>query len=132
MSTMSKNQAKKLINELFNDVPNVWQGFKLMRDHLHELNVKAEKEHRKGAYSKSYNFPISDTAKYFTVKQLFEGMASCVDNGFSYQINHLLGIRYEVLLAQAYAMENTEKLTEWYKLVKESEFNTLDYCELIK
>jgi hypothetical protein len=42
-----------------------------------------------------------------------------------------LHIRMECLLGQAYAMENADKLQEWAKLVADSDFATLDYCELI-
>jgi hypothetical protein len=51
--------------------------------------------------------------------------------GHLYAVSDLLGTRLEVLRAQAYAMRNTAELQEWFKTVKESEFSTLDYCDLI-
>jgi hypothetical protein len=131
-STLSKAQSKKLINELFHAIPyQVQAGSKLAKDHLQELCVTSEKKHRKGAYSSRYNFPVSDTAKFFVVQYLFDGMQ--VANGVTkgYDITAILHIRLECLIAQAYAVENKEKLQAWAKQVADSEFTVLGYCELI-
>ena len=129
---MTKAQSIKLIENLFRSIPDMWAGFKLMRDDLFDLNQKAEKQHRKGAYSSRYNCTVSNIAKYFTVMHLFEGMQAATGEKQGYTIEAILHIRLECLKAQAYAMENKEKLQAWYKLVQESRFNDLDYCELIK
>jgi hypothetical protein len=131
-STLSKAQSKKLINELFRAIPyQVQARSKLVKDHLQELCVSAEKNHRKGAYSSRYNFPVSDTAKFFVVQYLFDGMqvVNGVKAGYGFQA--ILHIRMECLLGQAYAFENADKLQEWAKQVADSEFSVLDYCELI-
>lgn len=129
---MTKAQSIKLIENLFRSIPDTWASHKLMRDDLFDLNQKAEKQHRKGAYSSRYNCTVSNIAKYFTVMHLFEGMQAATGEKQGYTIEAILHIRFECLKAQAYAMENKEKLQAWFKLVKESRFNELDYCELIK
>ena len=102
-----------------------------MSDDLLEMNIAAEKSHRKNQHPSSYNFPIRDTAKYFVVMHLFHAMNGINGEGHLYSVSDLLGIRLEVLKAQAYAMTNTAELQQWVKTVKESEFSTLDYCDLI-
>lgn len=129
---LTKSESVKLIENLFRAIPDTWAGFKLMHDDLFELNQKAEKQHRKGAWSSKYNFSIANTAKYFTVMHLFEGMQAVNGEKQGYTVEAILHIRFECLKAQAYAMENKEKLQAWYKLIQESRFNELDYCELIK
>jgi hypothetical protein len=131
-STLSKAQSKKLINDLFHAIPyQVQSGSKLAKDHLQELCLAAEKNHRKGAYSSHYNFPVGDTAKFFVVQYLFNGMQVAKGVTKGYDITAILHIRLECLIAQAYAMENTGKLQEWYQTVVDSNFATLDYCDLI-
>ncbi len=129
---VTKAQSIKLIEDLFRGIPDTWAGFKLMRDDLFDLNIKAEKQHRKGAYSSCYNCPVNTIAKYFTVLHLFEGMQAATGEKQGYTVEAILHIRFECLKAQAYAMTNKEKLLAWYELVKNSRFNDLDYCELIK
>ena len=129
---LTKAQSIKLIEDLFRAIPDSWAGFKLMRDDLFDLNQKAEKQHRKGQWSSKYNFSIANTAKYFTVMHLFEGMQAATGETKGYTIEAILHIRFECLKAQAYAITNKEKLQAWHELVKNSRFNELDYCELIK
>lgn len=129
---LTKVQSIKLIEDLFRAIPDAWAGFKLMRDDLFELNSKAEKLHRKGAYSNKYNLSIANTSKYFTVMHLFDGMQAATGETKGYTIEAILHIRFECLKAQAYAMTNKEKLQAWYLLAQASRFNELDYCELIK
>lgn len=129
---LSKAQSIKLIEDLFRAIPDTWAGFKLMRDDLFDLNQKAEKQHRKGQWSSKYNFSIANTAKYFTVVHLVEGVQAATGEKQGYTIEAILHIRLECLKAQAYAMTNKEKLLAWYSIVQASRFNELDYCELIK
>lgn len=131
-STLTKKQQVALIEDLFRKIPDFWNGFRLARDDLFSLNQVAEKNHRKGAYSSRYNCPVNTIAKYFTVMHLFEGMQSTTGEKEGYTIEAILHIRLECLKAQAYAMTNKEKLQAWYDVVKSTEFETLDYCELIK
>ena len=58
-------------------------------------------------------------------------MAGVNGEGHLYNVSDLLGVRLECLKAQAYAMKNSEKLLAWYEQVKASDFDKLDYCELI-
>ncbi len=131
-STLTKKQQIALIEDLFRKIPDFWNGFKLARDDLFAMNRAAEKQHRKGAHSSRYNSPINTVAKYFTVMHLFEGMQAATGEKQGYTIEAILHIRLECLKAQAYAMTNKEKLQDWFDLVKSTEFETLDYCELIK
>lgn len=130
---MTKAQSLAMIQDLFNRIPyTVQSGFKTAQDDLFDLNQKAEKQHRKCAYSSRYNCTASNIAKYFTVMHLFEGMQAATGEKKGYTIEAILHIRFECLKAQAYAMENKEKLQAWFELVKNSRFNELDYYELIK
>jgi hypothetical protein len=130
--TITKKQQIALIEGLFRKIPDFWAGFKLARDDLFAMNQVAEKKHRKDACSSSYNCTVATIAKYFTVMHLFEGMQAAAGEKEGYTIEAILHIRLECLKAQAYAMTNKEKLQAWYDLVKSTEFETLDYCELIK
>ena len=129
---LTKKQQIALIEDLFRKIPDFWNSFKLARDDLFAMNQLAEKSHRKGAYSNRYNCPVNIIAKYFTVLHLFEGMQAAIGEKTGYTIEAILHIRLECLKAQAYAMTNKEKLQAWFELVKSTEFETLDYCELIK
>ena len=129
---MNKVQSKKLISELFHAIPDIWHGNYLVSDKLLDMIVKAEKQHRKGFYSSEYNFPIRDTGKYFAVKYLYDAYKALNCEGHLYDVSAILHIRNECLYAQAYVMQNKEKFIAWAELVKKSEFETLDYCELIK
>jgi hypothetical protein len=131
-STLTKKKQIVLIEDLFRKIPDFWNGFKLARDDLFAMNQLAEKQHRKGAYSSQYNCPVNTIAKYFTVMHLFEGMQAATGEKKGYTIESILHIRLECIKAQAYAMTNKEKLQVWFDLVKTTEFETLDYCELIK
>lgn len=131
MELLTKAQSKILINNLFESIPSIYNEYTLLSDDLLQLNITREKQHRK--YSSSqYNFPVKDTAKYFTIKYLFSGMSAVNGDGQLYTIQALLHIRLECLKGHAYAMENKDKLQEWYKLVSDSRFSEIDYCELIK
>lgn len=129
---LTKSQSKQLISELFNTIPyQIQSGFNIAKDDLLEMNVAAEKKHRKGSYSK-YNFSVNDAAKYFVIHHLFDACKAVDGEGHLYTVAAILHIRLECLKAQAYVMENKEKFTEWKKLVENSKFSELDYCELIK
>ena len=121
---MTKAQANKIINTLFVAIPDIYQGFGLMRDNLERLEKAAEKEHRKNRDSVQ-GFSVGQAAKYFTVQHLFDGRES------RYTIEALIDIRYEALLGQAYATRYAEKLTQWFELVAASEFKSIDYASLM-
>lgn len=130
---LTKKQQIALIENLFYSIPtSVQYGFYCVRDKLLEMCSKSEKDHRKGMYSSRYNLSVKFAAQYFTIQYLFEGMQVVNGQKKGYDINSILGIRLECLYGQALAEYNKEKLQEWFKLVSESEFSTLDYCELIK
>lgn len=130
---LTKAQSIKLIESLFNSIPTSAQySFYCIRDKLLEMCTRSEKDHRKGTYSSKYNLSVKSAAQYFTVQYLFEGMQVVNSEKKGYGINSILGTRLECLYGQALAEYNKEKLQEWFLLVAQSEFSTLDYCELIK
>jgi hypothetical protein len=122
---MTKTQASKIINTLFAAIPDIYQGFGLIRDNLERLEKEAEKKHRSGRPSVD-GFSVSQAAKYFTVKHLFDGKSS------TYTIESMIDIRHEALLGQAYATRYRAELAQWFELVEQSNFKDVDYAELMK
>jgi hypothetical protein len=123
--TLTKSQAVKLINSLFNAIPDIYQGFGLMRDNMYFKELDAEKQHRRNRPSVK-GFTATDAARYFTVSHLYQGATA------SYTIEDMIDIRHEALLGCAYARRYAEELKEWMELVRTSEFHLVDYAELMK
>lgn len=121
---MTKVQANALINKLFAAIPDIYQGFGLMRDKLERLEKEAEKEHRRNRDSVK-GFSVGQAAKYFTVQHLFDGESS------TYTIESVIDIRYEAILGAAYAKRYAKELAQWFELVKQSEFSKIDYSEMM-
>lgn len=122
---MTKTQANKIIKDLFNAIPDIYQGFHLVRDNMERLELKAEKEHRYNRGSVK-GFSANDAARYFTIQHLHDGK----DN--NYTIESIIDIRYEALLGCAYAKRYADKLQAWFEMVDNSQFKDIDYAELMK
>ena len=131
MKQSDKKQAVSLISSLFCAIPDDWYGFTLMRDDLFSLNMKAERDHRSGHPSVK-GFTVKDTAQYFTVKFLYDACKAVDGEQYLYTAQDLLGARYEAVRAQAYVMRKRGLFNNWKELVKNSDFESLDYAELMK
>lgn len=113
-------------------------GFREVARYLFNLNLVAERQHRKGsAYMPTRVFGISANvaAKLFTIEHLLEGWAE----PDKWTVDHILSIRTEVLYAQAYAKKFHKQLEQW--ATKYSPFflrsatdgkPSIDYTELMK
>lgn len=122
---MTKAQANAIINTLFAAIPDIYQGFGLMRDNMELLEKEAEKKHR---YNRDAvkGFSVGQAAKYFTISHLFDGAKA------SYTIEAMIDIRHEALLGCAYARRYSEELKGWMEMVFASKFAEIDYAELMK
>ena len=121
----TKAQAIKIINTLFNAIPVIHQGWTTVHDRMYILELGAEKHHRKNR-DNVVGFSCQNAARYFTIQHLFEGKDG------SYSIDSIIDIRFEALLGQAYAQRFNKELAEWFKLVESSEWDQVDYSELMK
>jgi hypothetical protein len=122
---MTKTQANKIVQDLFNKIPNIYHGYRYIADKMYDMELKAEKEHRKSRDSVK-GFSVGQAAKYFTVKHLIEGKTS------AYNVEAILDIRHECLIAQAYATRYAAELADWFALVESSEFNKIDYSDMME
>src|SRR5207244_9120380 len=123
----SKNGQIKLVREAYSALPDMQDGFKDVREYLFDLNERAERQHRKGAYGIKHGLSIKDAAKLFTVTYLLAGYKE--PNRFS--VDDITSIRSEILYAQAYAKRFHKELTEWSAKYA-SPFEQVDYAELMK
>ena len=122
---MTKTQANAIINTLFAAIPDIYQGFGLMRDNMERLEKEAEKKHRYNRPAVK-GFSVGQAAKYFTISHLFDGATA------SYTIEAMIDIRHEALLGCAYARRYSEELKGWMEMVFASKFAEIDYAELMK
>lgn len=122
---MTKTQANAIINTLFAAIPDVYQGFGLMRDNMERMEKEAEKKHRYNRPAVK-GFSVGQAAKYFTIQHLFDGTTA------SYTIESMIDIRHEALLGCAYARRYSEELKVWMEMVFASKFSEIDYSELMK
>jgi hypothetical protein len=125
MSTLSKAQANKIINTLFSAIPDIYQGFYLMRDNMERLEKEAEKQHRRNRPAVN-GFSVGQAAKYFTIQHLYQGKSS------NYTVEDMIDIRHEALMGQAYATRYRKELAQWFELVEQSQFKEVDYSDLMK
>lgn len=122
---MTKAQANAIINTLFAAIPDIYQGFGLMRDNMERMEKEAEKKHRYN-HPAVKGFSVGQAAKYFTIQHLFDGATA------SYTIEAMIDIRHEALLGCAYARRYSEELKIWMELVFASKFAEIDYSSMMK
>ena len=125
---MTKAEANKIINTLFAAIPDIYQGFRLMRDNMERVEKEAEKNHRnpaRGGRGSVSGFSVGQAAKYFTIQHLFDGKDS------TYTIESMIDIRHEALLGQAYATRYRKELAQWFELVEQSNFKDIDYSVMM-
>lgn len=122
-----KNQIK-LINEAFNALPDMYDGFLDVRSRLFDMNLSSEREHRKHAPSSiTHGISANIAAKLFTVQYLLNGW----QDTHKWSIDDILQIRTEILYAQAYASRYYAMLADWVHKYSEP-FKNIDYVFLMK
>jgi hypothetical protein len=124
---MSKTSQVKLIREAYRAIPDLFDGFFNVRDRLLEMNLDAERRHRKGApYGIKHGISAQDAAKLFVVRHLLDGLAE----PDRWTVDDILHIRNEVLYAQAYAKKHASELVDW-RAKYGGTFVEVDYAALM-
>lgn len=100
--------AINTINAAFDDIPDLQDGWREVKEHLLRMNVEQERRHRQG-HTSPKRFSVNTAAKYFVCKHLLEGLAE----PDKFTVDDILCIRNEVLYAQAYAKKFAPQLIEW-------------------
>ena len=100
-------------------------GFYDVVDRLFNMNVEAERRHRRGQVGNPLS--VKDAAKLFVVKHLLDGHKE----PDRFNVEDILSIRNEVLYAQAYAKKHHTQLAAWAAKWSEK-FEQVDYAELMK
>jgi hypothetical protein len=125
---LSHSKQIKLIREAYSAIPDMFDGFKNVREYLFDMNERAERQHRKGApYGIKHGLTVKDAAKLFTVSHLLYGFKE----PNKWTVDAITSIRLEILYAQAYAKQFHKELTEWSAKYSEA-FEQVDYAELMK
>jgi hypothetical protein len=125
---LNRTQQIKLIFEAFDEIPDLQDGFRDVREYLFDLNEQAERRHRKGAPNGiKHGLTVASAAKLFVVSHLLDGFKE----PDKWSVDHIISIRNEVLYAQAYAKRFHAELTEWAAKFS-SQFEQVDYSELMK
>lgn len=127
---MKKTAAIRLIREAYDAIPDLQDGFTNVKDRLYEMNLRAERVHRKHrpySITKPFGLTVDKAAKYFVIKHLLDG----VENPDRFSVTDILHIRNEILYAQAYAKRHLAELQPWFEKYKETA-RELDYSELVK
>jgi hypothetical protein len=122
---MFKSKQIDTIRMAFRDIPELYDGWREVREHLYSMNVEAEKRHRHGRTGSPLS--VKDAAKLFVVKHLLDGVAE----PDRFTVDDILAIRNEVLYAQAYAKKFHAKLAPWAERWA-ADFEQVDYAELMK
>lgn len=126
---MSRKQTLAAIDRVFREMNGPQHGFDTVRDKLFAMNVKAEREHRKGAWSRgSHGLTVPQAARLFTVQHIAEGL----DKPDRWAVKDVPYIRLEAIMGQAYACEyRAEFLAAFERAgVTVAEALSWDYAEL--
>lgn len=125
---MTRKEQLSVIHQAYNSIPQLFDGFKEVREHLFDMNRVAERQHQKETPAGCSNgLSIADAARLFTVKYLLEGHAEPE----KWTVDALLAIRLECLYAQAYAKKFHTELSVWAQTWSEK-FEQVDYSALMK
>jgi len=122
---MFKSKQIDTIRQAFREIPELYDGWHEVSEHLYSMNVEAEKRHRHGVTGSPLS--VKDAAKLFVVKHLLDGVAE----PDRFTVGDILAIRNEVLYAQAYAKKFRKKLLPWAEKWA-ADFEQVDYSELMK
>jgi hypothetical protein len=122
---MKSTEQLRVIKAAFAAIPELYDGFKNVRDTLLEMNLVQERRHRTG--DRGFTLGVTDGAKLFVVKHLLEGFAEPDRFG----VDDILCIRNEVLYAQAWAKKYRAELAPW-AAAWATKFEQVDYAALIR
>lgn len=125
---MKHSEQIKLIRQAYSDLCalDLQDGFHEVAFRLLDMNMAAERRHRKGAPDGiKHGLTVMDAAKLFTVSHLLDGW----NNTDKWTVDDILNIRTEVLYAQAYASRHHSELADWANKYTEP-FKQVDYAEL--
>jgi hypothetical protein len=128
-TTNPRTQALKTIENAYNALPYMSDGFKDVKRVLFEANLTGEKQHRKFTSPRTTGFSTTAAAKLFTIKHLAESLES----PDRYTVDDILCIRLECLKAQAYAKRHREEITEAWEAagIDRAAILALDYVDLM-
>ena len=120
-------QQLVLIDEAYNALPDMQDGFKDVAQLLFDMNAKGERQHRKPTPGGYPGLSVASAARYFTIKHLLNGWR----NPDRYTVDDITSIRNEVLYAQAYAKRFRKELNAWALKYNEG-IEQMDYAKLVK
>ncbi|MGB9472265.1 MAG: hypothetical protein WBQ59_23180 [Candidatus Acidiferrum sp.] len=125
---MTRSEQLRTIHKAYQDLTYMPDGFRDVREYLYDLNLKAERTHRKGTpYGVKNGLTVSDAAQLFTVRYLLDG----VNEPKRWKLDAILNIRHEILIAQEYAVKFSAQLAEWAQRWTPL-FADVDYAFLMK
>ncbi len=125
---MKRSEQLKTIREAYASLPDLQDGFRDVKERLFDMNVGAERQHRKSAPNGiKHGLSIRDAAKLFVVSHLLDGWK----DPEKWAVEHILSIRNECLYAQAYAKRFHVELAAW-ATHWQTKFTDVDYSELMK
>lgn len=125
---MNRSEQLKVIREAYAGLPDLQDGFRDVKERLLDMNLAAERQHRKGAPNGiAHGLAVKDAAKLFVASHLLDGWK----DPDKWSVDHILSIRNECLYAQAYAKRFHKELEQWATQWQE-QFSGVDYAELMK
>jgi hypothetical protein len=125
---MTYKEQIKTIREAYSDLQmlGLQDGFFTVAGRLLEMNLAAERRHRRGAPAGiKHGLTVKDAAKLFTCSHLLDGY----NQPDKWTVDDILCIRTECLYAQAYAKKHNKELADW-ALQYTGLFEQIDYAEL--
>jgi hypothetical protein len=125
---MTRKEQLKAIRTAYDELAmlNLQDGFYEVERRLLDMNMAAERQHRRGAPNGiAHGLTVKDAAKLFTVSHLLDGW----NDTYKWSVEDILRIRTECLYAQAYAKRHHAELADWAaKWTRD--FAGVDYAEL--
>lgn len=125
---MTRAEQLRTINAAFADIPDLFDGYRNVRDLLRDMSEAAERRHRKGTPNGVQNcLSVAVAARLYTVQYLLDGFAK--PNLFT--VDDITSVRNEVLYSQAYAKRFHNQLAPWAQRWAQL-FKQVDYTKLMK
>lgn len=126
---MADRRILAAIDRVFREINGPQHGFMTVRDRLFDMNVKAEKAHRKFTGS-SYAITVNQAARLFTVRHIAEAL----EKPDRWKVDDILNVRLECIMAQAYAARHRDEFLAAFDRagVKLAEAMAWDYSELVR
>lgn len=121
---MTRTEQVRTIQQAYDSIPDMQDGFKEVREYLFSMNVASERQHRRGEHNTGLS--VANAARLFVVKHLIDGFKE----PDRFTVNDITSIRNEVLYAQAYAKRFHLELAPWAANWSEK-FESVDYAALM-